>query len=317
MILITGAAGYIGSCVLKIFLNAGYNCIALDNLSHGYIEAIDKRAIFLKLDLEDKTALRNLFLKYSIDCVIHLAATSNIQECFLNPNECQKNNIDNTLNLLNVMKEFSIKKFIFASSAAVYDDIQEQLINENSFLNPKNEYGKSKLEIERYLEKSNDFKYIILRCFNVAGAMNEFNIGACHTPATHLIPRVIKSIVNDIPFEIYGVNHKTLDGSCVRDYVHVEDVALAYIKAYNNIDKYSGVLNVGSSKGYSVKEIIDKIEKIIGKKCTILEKEMRKNEASSLIADISKAKQVLDWQPKNFIEEIIKSAYEWESNRRY
>ena len=323
MILITGGAGYIGShCTLDL-IRAGYECVVLDNLSYGHEEAL-QTTNFCKVDLANIDEIRKVFKKYPIKAVIHFAAFAYVGESVENPQKYYYNNVVNTLNLLNMMLENNVKKIVFSSTCATYGNPEYIPINEKHPQNPINPYGTTKLIIEKILQdydKAYGLKYIALRYFNASGADPKTNIGENHSPETHLIPLVLQTALGKRDcIKVFGDDYDTPDGTCVRDYIHVNDLASAHRLALEKLFNGSGsdFFNLGIGKGYSVKEIIEKSEKIIGKLINQQISERREGDPPTLVADNKKAREGLDWNPEfTEIEDIIKTAWNWELNRRY
>ncbi|MBZ7986286.1 UDP-glucose 4-epimerase GalE [Campylobacter sp. Cr9] len=319
-ILIFGGAGYIGSCATKHFLDNGYNCIVADNLIYGHKEAVDMRAKFIHADLLDLNSLKDIFKNNKIDGVVHFAAFAYVGESVANPQKYYQNNVVGTINLLNTMLDFDVKKIIFSSTCATYGEPQYTPINEQHPQNPINAYGRTKLMIEQIFsdyEKAYGLQHISLRYFNAAGAMG--NIGESHEPETHLIPLVLKAIKGDIEYiSIFGNDYDTPDRTCIRDYIHIEDLANAHRLAYEKLGDYNGCINLGTGIGTSVKEIIKAAELVSGKKCPIKYAPRRAGDPARLFADNQKAKKILGWEIKySDIKDILQTAWEWENNRRY
>ena len=323
MILITGGAGYIGShCALDL-TRASYECVVLDNLSYGHEKAITTEN-FCKTDLSNIEEIREVFKKYPIKAVIHFAAFAYVGESVENPQKYYYNNVVNTLNLLNVMLENNVKKIVFSSTCATYGNPEYVPINEKHPQNPINPYGTTKLIIEKILQdydKAYGLKYIALRYFNASGADNEANIGESHSPETHLIPLVLEAASKKRDcIKVFGDDYETPDGTCIRDYIHVNDLADAHRLAVKKLidGAESDFYNLGIGKGFSVKEIIEVSEKITGKAINKEFVERREGDPPTLVADNKKAKQELSWNPQfTEIEDIIKTAWNWELNRRY
>ncbi|MDR1820488.1 MAG: UDP-glucose 4-epimerase GalE [Methanobrevibacter sp.] len=314
MILVTGAAGYIGSHVNKLLHDEGYQTIVLDNLSNGHEEMV-KWGEFVRGDLKDTKLLVSLFKKYNIEAVIHLAALASVKESTLFPQKYYTNNFQYTRNLLNIMEKFDVNKFIFSSTAAVYGEPESIPISETSSLKPINPYGKSKLMVENLLSeksKSSDFNYVALRYFNASGADLSAEIGENHNPETHLIPIVLDAALGKREkIAIFGDDYPTFDGSCIRDYLHVNDIAIAHLKGLEFLNNQkSDVFNLGIGKGFSVKEIIESCEKVTGCEIPTTVEDRREGDPAILIADNKKAEEILKWKAKfNDIDEIIESAY--------
>ena len=325
MILITGGAGYIGSHCALYLLEKGYKVVVFDNFSTGNNFAIKvlsqyKNFSFVKGDLLNFKDLKNLFKKYNIDFCIHFAACSNIFESVKNPQKYYANNVYGTLNLLSVMKEYNVLKIIFSSSASVYGNCKNIPIKEECDINPINAYGKTKAIIESILDnydKTNGIKSIRLRYFNVIGADKKSRLGEVHNPESHLVPNIIKSILKDEKMDIYGDDYNTKDGTCVRDYVNIEDLVDAHILALKYLQKenITNTFNIGTKRGYSIKEIINCCEKVTGKKVLYSVKQKRKGDPAILISDNKKAEKILGWKPKKDLEYSIKTVFEWEKRK--
>lgn len=319
-VLITGGAGYIGSHTAKQLFLKGYEPIVLDNLSTGH-EKFVKWGPLLKNDLSAKDDLQKIIKKWQPVAVIHFASSSLVHESFLNPNKYFYNNVINTINLLDVIVNCGIDKFIFSSSCAVYGDPTSKLISENETKTPLSPYGESKLMIEKILNwhtNIHKMRSVSLRYFNAAGADHDGEIGEAHNPETHLIPLVINAALKlQDTIKVFGNNYKTTDGTPIRDYVHVSDIAKAHINALEYLLQGGGSveLNLGTGIGYSVLEIIRAVENISGKKIAITMEEKRDGDAPILVADSSKAAKVLHWTPKcSEINEIIETAYNWQKS---
>lgn len=319
-ILVMGGAGYIGSHTVKHLVENGYNVIVADNLSMGHREAV-KTDKFELADLMDKESLRGVFKKYPIDTVINFAGFIAVGESVENPAKYYQNNVVGTLNLLDIMLENNVKKIVFSSTAAVFGNPLYVPIDEKHITNPINPYGQTKLMIEKIFadyQRAYGLKYIAFRYFNASGCAVDGSIGESHNPETHLIPLVLKAIKGErANIKIFGDDYETPDGTCIRDYIHVEDLAVAHRLAVENIDKFTGVLNLGTSNGTSVKEIIDIAENITGKKCPVIIEGRRAGDPAILSATSGKAKEILGWKPKLTMEDIIKTAWNWELNKKY
>ena len=329
MILITGGAGYIGShTVLNLIEKTDYKIIIFDNLENGHIETINTlleinpdKIIFAKGDLRNIEDIENVFNKYSIDGVIHFAAFALVEESVQNPSKYYRNNIYGTLNLLDTMIKHNVKRIVFSSTCATYGDIVEQTpIDEKHPQNPINPYGYSKLAVERIMDdydKAYKLKSIRLRYFNVAGADEKGRIGEWHEPETHLIPNILKAN-NDKVFTIFGDDYDTRDGTCIRDYVNVLDLAEAHRLSYEYLIKENktDVFNIGTGEGYSVKEVFEACERVLNKKIPVEVKGRRAGDPAVLYADIGKVKNVLNWKSEKSLEESIKSAYLYMSKNK-
>lgn len=326
MILITGGAGYIGSHTTLNFLNNGYDVVVFDSLENGHIKTIKTlqslgNIKFVQGNLNNIEDIENLFSSYDIDTVIHFAGFIQVEESVKNPSKYYSNNITGTLNLLDTMVKHNVKKIVFSSSAAVYGEPLYTPIDEKHQKLPLNAYGKTKAMTEDVLDdydRAYGLKSICLRYFNVAGADSDIRIGEWHEPETHLIPNILKSIFEeDKTFKIFGTDYNTPDGTCIRDYVNVEDLAEAHRLAYQYLSKnnISDKFNLGTEKGSSVKEVFDTVEQITGKQIKVETHPRRDGDAAILLANAERAKTVLGWKPTRTLEDSIKTAYLWEKSR--
>lgn len=321
-ILVMGGAGYIGSHTVKHLLNNGYEVVVADNLIYGHREAIDSRAQFVHADLLVPHSLDRLFKNNPVDVVIHFAAFAYVGESVNEPEKYYYNNVIGTVNLLHAMLAHEVKKIVFSSTCATYGEPQYTPIDEKHPQNPVNPYGRTKLMIEQIFadyERAYGLQHIALRYFNAAGASADGSIGESHTPETHLIPLVLKAITGECKaISVFGTDYDTPDGTCIRDYIHVEDLALAHRLAVEKLKEYSGCINLGTGIGTSVKEIITAAEKVSGKQCPVEYGPRRAGDPARLFADNHKAKEVLGWKPKyTNIADIIQTAWNWETNRKY
>jgi UDP-glucose 4-epimerase len=319
-ILVTGAAGYIGSVLVEALAKEGNDLFLLDDLSEGNIQSIPQNVPFFNGSYGNAAILENIFENHSIDSVIHLAASSSVPDSVLNPLEYYDNNIKNTLILLEQMAKYSVPKFIFSSSAAVYGEPAHTPIDESHPCIPINPYGKSKLFLEEILRDiafTKKLDFVAFRFFCAAGA-SEYK-GESRASETHLIPLVTDCLLDkrETMF-IYGDSFPTVDGSGIRDYIHVEDIAQAIILSLKNFDKAkNSFYNIGSDEGYSVLEIIKTAEKIFGKKIPQVIRHQRPGDPAKLVASSRKIRTELGWEPKNSIEDIIVSAYNWRKSPKY
>ena len=322
MILVTGGAGYIGSHCVMALLNKGFEVLIFDNLSTGHIETVKElqkygKANFLKGDLQNKSDIQKAF-ENPIDAVIHFAAFSQVGESVTNPEKYYFNNVYGTLNLLSAMREKNVVKIVFSSTAATYGEPVYTPIDEKHPQNPINPYGQTKLIIEKIMDdydRAYGLKSVRLRYFNVAGADSNTRIGEWHDPETHLIPNILKSTFGTGRiFEMYGENYKTKDGTCIRDYINVEDLAQAHILAlkYLNNGGKTDFFNLGTNEGNTVKEVFNTCEQIVKKEIPIKTMPPRAGDPASLVADNKKAKSILGWKPERTLKDSINSAYEWE-----
>ncbi|MDO8870337.1 MAG: UDP-glucose 4-epimerase GalE [Methanobacteriaceae archaeon] len=317
MILVVGGAGYIGSHVNKVLHENGEETLVLDNLSYGHEEFV-KWGKFVKGDLSNTELLTNIFEKYTIDAVMHFAAFTYVGESVEDPQKYYVNNLKNTLDLLDVMKEFNVNKFIFSSTCAVYGEPQKLPLSEDHPLNPMSPYGNSKLMVEKILEdysKAYDLNYVSLRYFNAAGADPSSEIGEWHNPETHLIPLVLDAASGRREsVSIYGTDYPTPDGTCIRDYIHVLDLAQAHYKAlkYLNEKNKSQVFNLGNGNGFSVKEVIQACQEVTGNQIKVIEDELRPGDPPILVGSSKKAYEVLGWNPQwTDLHDIISTAWDW------
>jgi len=317
MILIVGGAGYIGSHANKELTKRGYKTLILDNLVYGHESSV-KWGTFVQGDLGDKETLRKVFKAYEIEAVMHFAAFAYVGESVTDPAKYYQNNVVNTINLLDVMLESGVKKFIFSSTCATYGDPIEIPITETHPQAPINPYGQSKLMVEKILadySHAYDLKYVALRYFNAAGADAEGEIGEDHDPETHLIPLVLDvALGKREQINVFGSDYETKDGTAVRDYIHVTDLADAHILALEYLKKGepSTVFNLGNGLGYSVQEVIDVAKKVTGEEIKTVYAPRREGDPAILIGGAEKAIKVLGWKPRFAkLEQIIETAWKW------
>ena len=316
-ILILGGAGYIGSHVNKELTKKGYGTLVFDNLVNGHKEFI-KWGDFIQGDLENIEELRLVFKKYSIKAVMHFAGFAYVGESVVDPQKYYLNNLKNTINLLQVMLEYNVKYIIFSSSCATYGNPLKIPIEENHPQNPINPYGQTKLMIEKILKDYSiayGLKYVSLRYFNAAGADIDCEIGEWHEPETHLIPIALDAAIGKREgVKIFGTDYDTKDGTCIRDYIHVTDLADAHILALEYLmdGGESEIFNLGNGNGFSVKEVIEKAMKITGNNIKIFPEKRRVGDPVVLIGSSKKARETLLWTPKyDNIEFIIETAWGW------
>jgi UDP-glucose 4-epimerase len=316
-ILVTGAAGYIGSVVTERLLSEGYHVIALDNLQQGHRQALSSGAHFVLADLADSAVLDDTFSRYQIGAVMHFAGYSLVGESMTDPGKYFNNNLVGGLNLLNGMVKHGVKKLIFSSSASVYGTPATTPITEDALLAPINPYGETKMMFEKILkryEEAYGLRSISLRYFNAAGATSIH--GEHHAPETHLIPNVLKAALKKTrQVSVFGNQYETKDGTCVRDYVHVVDIADAHLKALSRIDCVGGgAYNLGSENGYSVLEVIKTAERVTGVRIPVAFKAPRAGDPPVLVASSKLARKELGWTPQHYqLEDIITSAWQWQS----
>jgi UDP-glucose 4-epimerase len=318
-ILVTGGAGYIGSHVVKELLRQKYQPIIYDNLQTGHQKAT-KNAPFIRGDLSDSEKLKETLQANAIDAVMHFAADCLVGESVLNPLKYFNNNVKNSIKLLEIIEDFNIKKFVFSSSAAVYGEPKKIPITEDHPCCPTNPYGETKWIFERFLQAYHDagrLNFISLRYFNAAGADPEGELGEDHSPESHLIPLVIEAALEGTSVPVYGTDYNTPDGTCIRDYIHVTDLANAHILALRKLEQknFSGIYNMGNGNGYSVREVIETAKKVTGRKVTAIESPRRPGDPARLVASSDKLRQELGWIPKYpDLETIIETAWEWHRN---
>ncbi|MCK9641678.1 MAG: UDP-glucose 4-epimerase GalE [Prolixibacteraceae bacterium] len=320
-VLVTGGAGYIGSHTVKKLCELGFDVTVLDNLCLGHVDAIDKNATFVQADLLDKNGIHRKLANQKFDAVIHFAANSLVGESVEKPMKYIGDNVQMAVNLLGWMQENNINKFILSSTANLFGKPNKIPIDEDTEIIPGSPYGESKYIIERMLAclgGSNKITYTSLRYFNAAGAYKDASIGEDHKIETHLIPLVIQvALGKRDKITIFGDDYETKDGTCIRDYVHVSDLATAHILALKHLgdNNSSTVYNLGSGNGYSVKEVVDAVQKITGKAVKYEVGNRRAGDPPMLIASSNKIKKELGWVPKyDNLEKIISSAWEWHKN---
>lgn len=316
-VLVTGGAGYIGSHTCKALAAQGFMPVTFDNLSYGHRWAV-RWGPLVHGDLADEELLEATLRQYGIKAVIHFAAYAYVGESMSDPGKYFDNNVVNALNLLRVMRKVSIDKFVFSSSCATYGIPGEVPIKESHPQAPVNPYGESKLFVERALhwyDQAHQFRSMALRYFNAAGADSEGEIGEEHDPETHLIPLVIQAAQGQrSKVDIYGVDYPTKDGTAVRDYIHVTDLAAAHVAAlrYLIAGGSSNVVNLGTGNGYSVREVISAVERIGNCRVPSVESPRRPGDPPELVADARQAKAILQWTPEySALDTIVETAWRW------
>ena len=317
----TGGAGYIGSVTARELIKQGYEVVIFDNLSYGHEKTVPERAKFIKGDLLDRANILSALSNEKIEAVIHFAGFIAVGESVKEPLKYIRNNIVGGNNLLDSMRELKIDKIIFSSSAAVYGDPEKIPIEEDDKLSPTSPYGETKLIFEKFLnwcDTAYGIRSVCLRYFNAAGADLENDLGEDHDPETHLIPLVLKVALGQREkIDIFGTDYDTADGTCVRDYVHVKDLASAHVLALKRLraGKASAFYNVGSSKGYSVREVVDMCEKVTGKKIKVAESPRRPGDPPKLVASSDKIKKELGFRFEHSdLRNILESAWAWHSS---
>ncbi len=322
-ILICGGAGYIGSHINKQLHSEGYDTIIFDNLIYGHREAV-KWGKFIKGDLVNVADIEAVFNAYYIDTVFHFAAYAYVGESVENPEKYYYNNVVNTLNLLRVMRKHRCSRIIFSSTCATYGEPERVPITEDMPQNPINPYGMTKLTVERILRdynKAYGLQFAVLRYFNAAGADPDGEIGESHDPETHLIPLVLDAAIgarDDI--KVFGTDYNTPDGSCVRDYIHVTDLATAHLLAMRYLENggSSDFFNLGNASGTSVLEVIDSVKRVTGKEFKVTLTDRRPGDPVKLVGSSEKAQFVLGWKPQyGDIDTIVSHAWNWHRNRKY
>lgn len=318
-ILVTGGAGYIGSVVVEETLRAGHKTVVYDNLVKGHREMVDASAAFVEGDLMDGELLRSTLREHRIDAVIHMAAYSLVGESVAEPSKYYANNVVAGLSLLDGMRDSGVSKIVFSSTAAVYGEPEKQPIEEHDRTAPTNPYGDTKLAFEHALkgyERAYGMRYASLRYFNAAGASER--CGEIHDPETHLIPIVLQAAAGERgAVDIFGDDYPTRDGTCVRDYIHVIDLARAHVKALEILDERSAIFNLGcGGEGYTVKEVIDTAREVSGVEIPTRVAERRPGDPAVLIASSERIRSELGWEPEfQDLRLIIESAWSWMQRR--
>lgn len=319
-ILVTGGAGYIGSHTVAELLERGEEVVVLDSLETGHRDALLGGKLY-EGDLRDKALLKKLFSENEIDAVIHFAANSLVGESMKNPVKYYDNNVFGTLCLLEAMNEANVRKIVFSSTAATYGEPEKVPIEEKDRTEPLNVYGETKLMMERmmsWFDKVLGIKYVSLRYFNAAGSHVSGKIGEDHRPETHLIPLVLQTALKQREhISVFGDDYPTADGTCIRDYIHVSDLADAHLRAvdYLRRGEDSNVFNLGNGLGFSVKEVIEVSKQVTGRDIPVVIEARRAGDPAVLVASSEKARNILGWKPAyNKLEDIIESAWKWHSS---
>ena len=324
-VLVLGGAGYIGSHTVYELIENGAEVVIIDNLETGFAEAVHPEATFYQGDLRDRKFLDTVLGKEKdIDAVIHFAANSQVGESMTNPLKYYDNNICGTKTLLEALVAHGIDKIVFSSTAATYGEPERIPIQEGDKTEPTNAYGETKLSMEKmfkWVEKAHGMRYVSLRYFNACGAHKSGEIGEAHNPETHLIPLILQVPLGKREhIAVFGTDYPTKDGTCIRDYIHVTDLAAAHILAvkYLMAGNKSDIFNLGNGVGFTVREVIEMAEKVTGESIKVVETERRAGDPAVLIASSDKAKTILGWNPKHdSLSEIIKSAWKWHKNHPY
>lgn len=322
-VLITGGAGYIGSHTVRYFKAQNEDVVVADNLQSGHEESIEPDN-FYKIDIRNKDELDKIFKAHKIDAVIHFAANSLVGESMAKPFEYYHNNVYGMMCLLDVMKNNNVDKIVFSSTAATYGEPKGIPILEEDETNPSNTYGETKLTMEKmmkWFDQAYGIRYVSLRYFNAAGAHESGNIGEYHNPESHLIPLILQvPLGKRDKVYIFGDDYPTEDGTCIRDYIHVTDLASAHYLAleYLRNSNVSDIFNLGNGNGYSVKEVVETARKITGHPIPADIKERRAGDPAVLIASSEKAKRILGWEPRyDSLDKIIAAAWNWHSKNPY
>lgn len=316
-VLIVGGAGYIGSINVREFLNQGFEVVVVDNLNTGHRTSVDSRAKFYQLDIRDKKLLSEVFKKEKVDAVVNFAALSLVGVSMKDPLAYFDNNVYGMICLLEAMNENGVNKIVFSSSAATYGDQDQIPITEECPTHPTSVYGETKLMMEtimKWCDKCINIKYVSLRYFNAAGASSDGELGEDHNPETHLIPLILQiPLKKRDHISIFGKDYPTRDGTCIRDYIHVEDLASAHVKAVQYLldGNPSDIFNLGSGEGQSVNEIINTTENIVGQEIKKEYTNRRPGDPATLIASSEKAKRILGWENKKSLDDIISNAYDF------
>ena len=312
-VLVTGGAGYIGSHMVKVLAASGAEVWVIDDLSTGHADAV-RGAQLVRGDIADIPNTANLLKKRRIEAVVHFAGASLVAESVANPAKYQARNVDASLALLEAMRHAGVTRIVFSSSAAVYGDPQRVPIDETHPTQPVNPYGASKLAVERKLTECGaayGLRAVSLRYFNAAGA--DDGLGERHDPETHLIPRILKAALQKTAISIYGTDYPTRDGTCVRDYVHVADLCTAHLLALERLEQGHECFNLGNGEGFTVMEVVEAARRATGRRIEIQLSARRAGDPAALVADATKARRVLGWQPRrSTLERIVADAWQFE-----
>lgn len=317
-VLVTGGAGYIGSHAVKRLIEGGHHVVVVDNLFRGHRQAVPENVPFEELDLRHSQALANLMRRYRVDCIMHFAALAYVGESVRQPMAYYQNNTAGTLNLLEAALECGIRRFVFSSTCATYGQPEKMPITEDTPQNPINPYGRSKLFVEQILRDiaaaDRTFAYASLRYFNVAGCAADGSLGEDHDPETHLIPVLLKVALGQSPeATIFGDDYPTPDGTCIRDYIHVEDLVDAHVLVMERLrDGDQRIYNLGIGRGYSVKEVVEAVRRVTGHPIPVKIGARRPGDPPTLYADASRIERELGWRARyRELEPIIETAWRW------
>ena len=314
-VLVTGAAGYIGSVVTEELIEHGYEVLAVDNLQHGHLAAVHPQARFVQGDLLNAEWLKSFLVLNPVKIVLHLAAEALIDESMRDPGRFFRTNVCGGLNLLEAMAAAGVRRMVFSSTAAVYGEPESVPIEEDAPRAPVNSYGESKLAFERMLEwyrRAHGLKYVSLRYFNACGATERY--GESHVPETHLIPILFEVALGQREaIELYGTDYNTPDGTCIRDYIHVADIAQAHVLAVAGIDRIgAGAYNMGNGAGYSNREVIETVRQVTGREIGVVPMARRPGDPARLVASSERIRQELGWEPRYpDLATMVESAWAW------
>jgi UDP-glucose-4-epimerase GalE len=325
MILVTGGAGSVGSHFIHEYIRTSdAECIVVDNLCEGHIEALpSKKARLITGSIGDRRAMDEVFEQHKIEAVVHFAASAYVGESQEDPFKYFQNNVVQSIGLFETMERHGVRKLVFSSTCATYGTPQYVPIDEKHPQHPINVYGNTKLIVEKVLHALGETKawsFAALRYFNAAGAADDGTIGECHNPETHLLPLVLKAAKRELPhLGIHGDDYETPDGTCIRDYIHVTDLATAHIQALQLLQSGPATecINLGTEHGASVKEVIGLASEVTGVDIPVKVNARRSGDPPRLVANAAKAKQMLGWQPKYDLRKIVESAWAWEQSRRF
>lgn len=318
-VLVAGGAGYIGSITTHALMQAGHEVVVYDSLAKGHRKAVPKGVRFFHGDIEDTARLLDILVEEQVEAIVHFAAYSLVGESGKTPFSYYFNNVCGTLSLLSAARKSGTDKIVFSSTAAVYGEPEKTPIQEDDPKLPVNVYGRTKLAVEWMLQdfyKAHDIRSVSLRYFNACGALPDGSMGEDHSPETHLIPLILQAALGEADVSIYGDDYPTPDGTCIRDYVHVLDLAEAHVLALEKLEQgyECGVFNVGYGKGFSVQQVVDTARQVTGVDFPVGKADRREGDPAILVADSAKIKQEFGWTPKyDNLEDIIKSAWLWHS----
>lgn len=313
MIVVVGGAGYIGSVCVELLLDEGYEVAVIDDLSRGHRGAVPDAVEFYQADMADASVIDEISTKYDVDAVMHFSALALVGESVEEPRRYWKQNVKKSIEMFEGWIEAGIDEFIFSSSAAVYGDPESLPITEDHPTQPINPYGRTKLACEWYLDdlcEGEGIRSVSLRYFNAAGAGKR--VGEDHDPETHLIPNLLNAAHDGGTFSLYGTDYDTRDGTCLRDFVHVKDIARAHLLALKKIDSLRVErINLGTETGHTVREVVDAVKEITGRDINLVESEPRSGDPARLVASNKKARNLLGWEPERNLRKIIRDAWEW------